>query len=409
MKRYAAAVVLALSLISPLPVHAQVEEILASGRHRAYGFSAADPASVQVGGSWLTAIGHRSSYKTADMGAISIQADLLTDGSDSFETAYGLPSFGVGFSFIDQSAATLNGGHHLGDIYALYATMRRDLFRKWRLAFGYDMALGGCHTSSIFDNEANRWNWFFGSHMMLYASGGIHLSASITDRLQLVAEAKAIHASNSRLAYPNLGFNSGGVGLSARYALSGVPPRGMPDSWRVSTESYRRGWAYDLQVGGGVHACGTEWLGYYNQTGNYKMPRRWPKASVSADAMYRWNGRFSSGVMLDAFWSSNATHLREYDTAIYGAEEIENSPRYNPFSGGIGIINNVHYRDFAFVHSFGTYLYRHMGIREDHGLLYQKVGLRWYHPAMPLFLSAACKAQLFKAEYLEMSIGWRFD
>lgn len=366
--------------------------------------------AIRAGGDWLTSVGHRSSFTQPDAlsGTIEIMAPVALD--NGFARAFNRPSFGIGFSFIDQSSTQLKSCE-LGDIYALYALMHRDLARFWRIRLGYDLAFGGAYTSEIFDPFEARGNWFFGSHLVVYARASTYASIAIAPHLQLVADATLMHGSNGRLAYPNLGLNYAGGGVSLRYDLSETMPN---QPWRVPRSEYSRGWNFDVQLGGGVHTCGTEWVAIYNYNYLGEKPlekvrlKRWPKASLSFDAMYRLCGRMSLGVMADAFYSSNAARLEEYDRAIFGNEAVSECPGYDPLSFGIGLMCSVHYGNVALTFAEGRYLYRRMGIRDDHGPMYSKFGFRYFSPRTPLFYAVQIKAQPFKAEYIDFSIGLRF-
>lgn len=351
---------------------------------------------VHSGADRLTAVGHRSSFVQPDVWSGKIELLRRSDGDNAFSRAYNRPYFGLGATFIDQSSTILKGTE-LGDALAVYGIMDRPLLETRIFGIGYDLGVGGAYTSRIFDPVSDAGNWFFGSHFVLFAKAGLHASAYISPRLQLVADAVVMHGSNARLSYPNNGLNFAGGGLSMKYSFS-EPSRSSGSGVRVQSDAYQKGWAYDIQIGGGLHSCGTEWVA----TGR---SGRWPRASLSMDAMYRFGGRFSAGVMADLFYSSNAHRLEEYDREIFGADA--EAALYEFLSVGAGVLGNVHYRDFAFSWSVGRYLRRNMGVRENHGPYYNKIGFRYYSPSTPLYYGVSCKAQPFRAEYLELSLGLR--
>ena len=96
------------------------------------------------------------------------------------------------------------------------------------------------------------------------------------------------------------------------------------------------------------------------------------------------------------------------DSVLYEADEVASSKGYSPFSAGIGLVQEVFYRNAALYVQEGIYLYRHMGIRGEHGPLYERAGIRYYPPSLdPFFVSVCIKAHKFKADYLDFSIGIR--
>ena len=422
----------------------------------------------------MTSVTYRSVMSSHDVSAGFVEATWKARGKDSFERSWNLPELGVGVSWTDQSAVAFNGwDQRLDDLYALYAVMRRDFGRGERVRFGYDFDLGTAYTGNVFD-FSDGYNWYYGTHFVCFVQAGAHVGVSLSPRVEALAEARVMHASNGRLGYPNQGMNFAGVGVGLRYSFGGCgaarglihtpsmseDPCGVRGSGvsservgssslcerprssqmncgtmplkdqgsgvqseahaggtdsafgrvKISPDEYRRGWSLEIQAGGGVHTCGTEFVATYrcgDSPSTYSGLRRWPKASVSADILYRYSGRWSTGVIADLFYSSNTSALKGFDTTIYGSDAVASSKGYAPFSTGVGIVQMLHYKNVCAVLSPAVYIYRRMGIRDDHGMIYNRAGLRWYIHGGPFYVGAVIKAQPFKAEYFDFHVGWR--
>ena len=362
--------------------------------------------NVRAGADFLTSMTYRNSFSQTELVSGNAELTWKAIGKDAFERAWNLPELGVGVEWTDQSALVEGEERKFfKDLYAVYGVIRRDLNRRGRVNLGYDFGLGAAYTSGVFDYDSCPENWYYGSHLTCYVRAAAHVGVMVTPYLEILAEAKAAHASNGRLSYPNYGGNFLGGGLSARYSFY-TSEHHVPRQ-RIPRDVYRHGLAADIQVGGGVHTCGTEYVArYISLKEPYAGLKRWPKASLSADLMYRYSGKFSSGIIADLFYSSNASALRDYDTAISGTEAVAACPGYSALSLGVGFIHGIHYKNWMAFVSSGVYLYRRMGIRDYHGPVYNRAGLR-YHPAgHPLYVGASIKAQPFKAEYFDFSLGW---
>lgn len=360
----------------------------------------------------------RDSYTSLGFNSFTAELDYITLGDKddgSFAAGYGFPMFGLGLTYNtlgDVKFRSPNG--HYSDMISLYGTMARDLLRTRHIGFGYNLFLGLSYSSGYYDAQTNGANWFFSSPVLLYAAGGGHLTWMVSSRMDIEAQIGVRHNSSARLAYPNGGLNYWGGGLSARYRFSQAkaPAGNVFQNSRISAGEWSRGWGFEIYAGGGLHSCAAEWRAYELSVPrdglSTGMLKRWPMASLSADAIFRTGGRFGIGATIDGFWNSNTERLRWADGIIYGEEEAMASKGYAPFSAGIGLVQEIFYKNAALYVQEGIYLYRRMGIHGDHGPLYERAGIRYYPPALdPFFVSVCIKAHKFKADYLDFTLGIR--
>lgn len=376
------------------------------------------PWAVRAGADRLTIGNFRDSYTQKDFNSYTLEWNYLTesghDGS-GYAAAYNFPVFGIGVTYNSlQDVQFRSAKGHYSEMFCAYGSMSRDLLVHGPLSFGYNSSLGLSYSEAYYNPVTNSSNWFFGAPVVLYATFGGHLTWQVTRRFDLEAGISFRHNSSARTAYPNGGLNYWGGGLSARYSFQ---DKERPEGWankvrRLPSSAYRKGWSYEIYAGGGVHACAAEWLAYCNTVDNQTLAglklRRWPMASLSADAIYRTGSRFGLGFTVDGFYNSNTEMLRWADDIIYGEGSADSSKGYARFSCGAGIVQEVFYKHVAFYLQECLYLYRHMGIHGDHGIMYERAGFRVYPPSLdPFFLSVCIKAHMFKADYLDFTIGVR--
>ena len=182
---------------------------------------------------------------------------------------------------------------------------------------------------------------------------------------------------------------------------------------RVRPDLYTKGWSTELYVGGGVHACAAEWLAILNTVSKEEASearlKRWPMASLGLDAVYRTGGKLGIGVCADLFYASNSEALQWSDSVLYSPEEIAASHGYSAFSAGVGLVQEVFYKNVALYLHEGCYLVRRTGVHGYHGPIYEKAGLRWYPQSLrPFFCTVSIKVHKFKADYLDFSVGVKF-
>lgn len=375
--------------------------------------------AIKTGADHLVIGSFKDSYNQRQFNSFALEWDFVTDqaaGNGSFASAFNWPVFGIGLNYNTLSDVQFKSKYgHYSDLISAYGTMSRDLIRTKHLGFGYNLMLGLSYSSGYYDPIDNRANWFFSSPILFYVAGGGHMTWMIGKRIDIEANINVRHNSSARFAYPNGGLNYWGGGLSARYHFQDrkAPKGHVFKPSHISTDMYEKGWSFEIYGGGGVHACAAEWLAYSKTVSKETLAethlRKWPMASLNADAIYRPGGRFAAGFTINGFWNSNTDNLKWADSIIYDEEANAASKGYAPFSYGLGLVQEVFYNNLALYVQEGVYLYRRMGIHAEHGWLYERAGFRYYPEALkPFFISVCIKAHKFKADYMDFSFGVKF-
>ncbi len=326
-----------------------------------------------------------------------------TEEDGPYAALYGFPNFGIGLGWEGLSSLQYCGISRLDDIINLYGFAECTLLRGRRtsLDFVFDLGLG--YNRSLYDPETNPLNRNFSSYLVVFVSSGLSMRVALTDRLEAGVSAQFNHYSTGRLAYPNGGLNDPVAYLSLRYR-NAKAPRGR-GAVRPMEEAPAR-FFYEIYAGGGVHRCAIEWM-----ASGTTYP--WVQYAFGASANWRYRPHLSTGVAVDLFDATSRflERLEECERKLYGDETIDAYGPYERLSGGIGMVQHLHYGHFSAFASVGAYVYRHNGYQDQRGKLYQKIGLKYVLPGRSgLFVAAGCKVHGFsRAAMMELTLGLRLD
>lgn len=332
----------------------------------------------------------------------NVEVGYQTTKEDSpYAALYGFPKFGIGLGFDGLSALRYNGPSRLKSIINLYGFVERNLLRSKRVSLDFVFDLGAGYNRSLYDPVNNPLNRNFGSHFLVFVGGGFSFHVALTERLEAGVAAQFNHYSTGRLAYPNAGLNNPAAYLSMRYRSAAASKQRHPAKAFENPSRF----FYEIYAGGGLHRCAIEWT-----ASGTTYP--WPIYSFGGSANYRYRPHLSTGLAVDLYYASSAflDRLQESERHVYGDETVDAYGPYNPLSGGIGLIQHLHYGNFSAFATLGAYLYRHNGVKDQQGKLYQRVGLKYVLPGWSgLFVAADCKAHKFShAAMMELTVGVRF-
>lgn len=341
----------------------------------------------------------------------------------AYAEAFGFPMFTVGFSLARTSSFTFSDQTKFPDLYSVYGSFERSLYRAERFSLGYMLDFGATYNPGQYnpvDNPGNNW---LSSPFMAYFGAGAFAKLHLGKRWEIGADVMFRHFSNGRLALPNEALNALGVGIFTRYRMLDYNYAEYKSTSRGRVD-FEKKMQYMLVFGGGVHTCMAEWNAYVESEPDPEKKmvalsglKKHPKLSLSFDAIYRYSMRYATGVGVDLFYSSNMKELEASDRVFYGDELVDNSPGYAPLSLGVAVVQEVYWRNLAVHVAIGAYPYRHKGVKgpeakaagdRERGWHYEKAGLRYYFPQLgDTFVGFAIKSHSIKAEYLEFSVGVR--
>ena len=365
-------------------------------------------------------------YMTYDLG-LGFQTE--PESGNAYAQQFGYPILSVGFSLARMSNFQFADHTKFPDLYSIYGSFERSLFRSKHISLGYQFDFGGTYNPGRYDPVKNPGNNWLSSPFMAYFGVGAVAKVHIGKRWEVGADVMFRHYSNGRLALPNEAINAVGGGIFARYRLSDyeyTKYTGKPQK----TTDFDKGMQYMITLGGAVHTCQAEWNLYAYDHSDPEKPARvptkeeaaslkaHPKFSISFDALYRYSLRYATGLGVDMFYSSNMKELEAADRILYGDAAVDACPGYSPISIGLAVVQEVCWKNLAVHVAIGAYPYRHKGVNDkelndklddrERGWHYEKAGVRYYFPKLAdTYVGFAIKSHSIKAEYLEFSVGIR--
>lgn len=378
-------------------------------RERDWGVGAMGGAS-HVFGTFATADRFFAGATNYPQASIQIAYGTKPSNSGKFAEAYNYPTVGFGVTWSGLSKIRYQENAFLHDMVSVFGFFERDFYKIPKFSVGYDLRFGLGFNTSQFNPVNNPDNIIFGSAVTFCIGGGVYVKWRPVDRLEFALRGNLRHHSAGRLCFPNFGLNEAGIEGSVRYYMSPLHTR---QTTHTMKDDFERKVNYNIMVGAGIHHCNTEWEAFHEHPEDPKDKVNnigaWPKFVVNFNAAYRYALKFSSGIGIDAFWTTRSymDRLRECDVILHGEDAVKASGGYSPFSLGVAFVQNFHFGNFSITGAVGIYLYKHYGIEEQLSWSYQRIGLRYDFPSLGgTFVSMACKSHFFtRAEMLEFGVG----
>lgn len=323
-----------------------------------------------------------------------------TESDHPYAAFYGYPNVGFQLGWTGLSKMQFSGDSHFGSIINFCGFMERDFLRVKRFSLGYDAQIGIGFNRTVYNPDANPLNMNVSSSLLIYAGADLKMRYRFSKSFQMGLSLHIEHYSTGDLSCPNLGLNGCGAILSLRYDNI-TPP---PIDYDPQPKPEVRPIFGEIFVGGGLHKCFTEWK-VFGST----IP--WPFLVAGGSINYRYLPQMSTGLNIDLnnAESSFIKRVEEADRILFGDEAVDAYGRYSTFTCGLSLIQQFHYGNFTVFGNLGIYLYKRMGLHEQEGLLYQRVGMKYTFPQLAnVFVSIDCKAHRFKnAAMMEFTIGKR--
>ncbi len=365
----------------------------------------------------------RSWQKGKSNVALALEASYtpLPSDSDAFAADYGYPTLSAGVRYHWNHGVTMHKtgcetwgmaqevdyDSRLGNAVSLYGTFSRPFFRARRWMADYSLSFGTTYSQHKYNKTNNVDNELIGSRWLIYFGAGLHLTWRLADDWGLRAGVDYYHHSNGALNRPNKGANFVAPSLGVVYlpyykeAVKATRP-----AMRQRFKSY---WYVDLTAAVGAKTLEEDWKKTQFKTPpgdpDYRTEhfKLYATYALSADVMCRYQRRWASGVGVDAFYGTYASHIRRMDEAN-GYQE-----KHSPWSLGIAGKHAVFWHQLSLNMALGVYVFRHMGHAAS-GLekpYYERVGLRYAFKRLGgLQVGADVKAHYLKADYTEVTVGY---
>ena len=321
--------------------------------------------------------------------------------------AYGQPVGGLGVSYLMVGSMEFPYESRLGDGVSLYGFFTAPIVRSGIFSLEYTIECGGAWLANPYHPVTNRDNHFYGGNLELYLGGTLGARFRFTDRLSLGVEAGFRHISSGTWYVPNKGLTAIAPGVDLKYVISET----SRDARRYVIEPGipEKTFRWGISVGAGAHECDGErrMNEIIYAKGDAPLSfHRYLKANVGLEFFWRYAKCFATGIGLEFLYNGEAKDLQPIDKTLYNEADLV----YSPYAGGVILLQEIYCRRFAVHGGVGIDIARRLGRFEDGGLLYQKLGLRYYMPGLDgAFLGFGVRLHKFvQSDYMEITLGKHF-
>jgi hypothetical protein len=340
--------------------------------------SAFDNREIVIRGHYGYIWAHREKIEnivTGHTSGFEISFQKQTDGSKWWQVVHHYPQ--TGFSFIHLNLANED---LLGDANAVVGYIKLPFVRKNRFQFALQISAGLGYLQKRWQRTEDYQNLAIGSHINATIQFIGETRFRISDRIFLNLNYGVTHFSNGAFHVPNLGVNNFSLNGGLTYNL-GEPAKYL----NPEIPELDRSWQLDVLYGLGVKEefppAGPQFFAHTISTSFLK-----PFTHVS---------NLSLG--LDFFYDLSLQHVI--------TEPISKSElRKKMFRSGIHAGYEMAINRFTVLFHMGVYT---IDNSKKDGSVYHRTGLK-YRISDHLFANLTLKTHYFRADFVELGLGWKF-
>lgn len=365
----------------------------------------------------------RKWMKAGNNGSIALELlhTALPSDSDSFANDFGYPTLAIGLRYTMNGAVRMHRRQdptwglaeevdydsHLGNTLSLFGSFYRALHRRWHWETSYSLSGGIGFNRKWYNKYDAIDNELIGTPVLIYFGAGVYQTYHFATSWGLRAGFEFVHHSNGALYRPNKGSNSIGPSIGLVY----YPYYKTLVNKRHSFQSlpFKKYWYLNVAAGMGAKTLLEDWLLTQFNTPSTEPDYRtehfriYPAYSLQTDVMYRYARRWASGIGIECFYGTYASHIKDLDEQR-GIEE-----KHSPWSVGVAGKHEVFYHNLSLAMAFGFYLYRQMGenARHNESIFYEKIGVHYSFPSLHgLKVGISVKAHETKADLTEVIVTY---
>lgn len=345
----------------------------------------------------------------------------LPSDSDAFAADYDYPTLSAGVRYHWNHGVTMHKAasrvwglaeeadydSQMGNAVSLYGSFTRPFFRTHHWMADYSLSFGTTYSPRKYNKTHNVDNELIGSRWLIYFGAGLHLTWRLAADWGLRTGVDYYHHSNGALNRPNKGANFVAPSLGVVY----LPyyKEVVHASPALRHKPFKSFWYVNLTAAVGAKTLEEDWKKTQFKTSpddpDYRTEhfRLYATYALSADVMCRYRRRWASGLGVDAFYGTYASHIRRMD------EADGNQVRHSPWSLGIAGKHEVFWHSLSLNMALGVYVFRHMGHAANalEKPYYERIGLRYAFKCLGgLQVGANVKAHYLKADYTEVTVGY---
>ena len=349
-----------------------------------------------------------------------ISAEFPAMGNYAWQRYWHMPTLGVSFLGMD-----LGNKKILGQAYALYPYLLVPIIKREHFEWHWKAAVGLAFISKTWYDcdtlsgvAAATANSSIGSVLNAYIGTGMNFSFPIKKGAAITADIGYTHMSNGSTRQPNSGFNILQAQVGAKYTFEACRHCKKPLS---ALERFPYDWSITIEASGGVREQ------------YYKDHHRYGVGTFQLGMTANITNCYAIGGALHAFYDGAFVQQGERDGQSfeqhtkYGRYFIPTESAANKFRAGVALNNEFFIGRVVMYFQWGIYVYDPLrnanpephkkhgynrpmfysyNINNEDGWNYFRLGLRcriWDN----LYVSAAIKSHLHKAEMLTFGIGYQ--
>lgn len=332
-------------------------------------------------GGYILPVDDKSSVNTllkeSRYSAWSISNTWDVSAKSVYSKIYRRPKLGIGLAFTNFHNSSL-GKPSLLYGYTEIPINRRDK----RLNFTYGIGGGVAWNFNHYDKTSNPENEVIGSSVNAHLQASINMYYWLSDRFLVGIGTGFRHFSNGALQKPNAGINIIPVTFSLQYK---VRERQTTEEL-TELPAFRRRWGYSI----------------YNSVGAKQLVKEEP---IVFKNLFGFNAGYSLSYKYRAVAGLDFTYTAGSAARISGdASNFSKSVSYGPYIGWEWFLTDRIYIPIY----IGAYLHRNIE-NEEEGVLYQRLGIRYcFLPSRSLMTGIGLKSHLGSADFIELTLGFRF-
>ncbi len=308
----------------------------------------------------------------------------------NWQVVYNYPMVGVGLHY-----DYLNNPEILGTAIGLYGFVELPVFRTSQFELMYRLTSGLTYVSKRYDEKKNQENTAISTRVSYLFHTGFRARYWVNTKNALGVGFGLTHYSNGGTSIPNRGLNQWNATVGLTHYFTGeyndFSDVRRPIDWNPYHEIYLLG--------------NYGWVSIpKNRPENAGTNQTFPTASLSLGYNYRYAAQRKLGFSLDAFYneSFNWTYWDGFINYHFTWTQLTRL--------GLGVNHEFVFNRLSIFLGGGVYLkpYKALGgtlSLKANEWFYERLGFRYY-PIDNMFLNVSVKAYGFKAETIELGVGF---
>jgi len=298
-----------------------------------------------------------------------------TKGNKYWHALFREPLFGVSLHYNNFA-----GNTYTEKAFAVYPFVVLPQYKghKHTLSLRFGSGLG--YISKPFDRMKNPKNVAISTPVNICIVFGLEWEQQIAQNLKTYQSLQMVHFSKGALKMPNTGINLPSLTIGGRYLL----PVQMKDKEKASLPEFNSRIYPSIFFAGGA--------GEIYPVGG----KKYPAYSMGVSTNFQPSLKRNFALSLDLFYSTS-------NFASLDKKNINTTP-VNILRPGVSISQELIFGKTAFVFLLGHYLY---ALEDRDGKIYNRFGYR-FNLNDKLYFNLTLKSHLFRAEFIEWGIGYRF-